>query len=179
MATDAEPVPAADPDPTGPTLRLWTITSFKVLVICAGLWWVISDGEVSSWIIGVPAVLVATWAAWRFGSRTSIRLSARGLPRLVAFFLVGSIRGGVDVARRVLSPRLPLKPGFIQYQMRLDGNPARVFFVDCTNLLPGTLAADLRGDQVEVHVLSLDQDHVRELEKLEAVVASLFSQTLG
>jgi multicomponent Na+:H+ antiporter subunit E len=153
--------------------------SISAVAICAVLWWVISDGEASSWIIGVPTVLVAARAATRLGIGAGVRFSGWGLVRFVPLFLAESLRGGVDVARRTLGPRLQVQPDFLQYRTRLEGASARVFFMGCMNLLPGTLAADLDGDRLEVHVLATESDPISEVRRLEVAVARLFSQSLG
>jgi multicomponent Na+:H+ antiporter subunit E len=53
---------------------------------------------------------------------------------------------GVDVARRALDPRLPLRPGFVTYAPRLPPGGARDAFCALASLMPGTLPADTNED---------------------------------
>lgn len=144
------------------------------LAMATAVWWVLAGGDAGSWLVGVPAILAATWAGGRLTEGSGPRLHGRGLLGFVPFFLRESLRGGLDVARRTLAPRLDLSPGFIQYRTRLPSARARLFFANCVNLLPGTLAAELRGDCLEIHYLSDQLDLDGELRSLEDRVAALF-----
>ncbi len=115
------------------------------------------------------------------GGRQPGRIRVRGAVRFIPWFLVQSVRGGVDVARRALSPSLPLAPGFVTYPVRLGAGPARTFFVNCISLLPGTFSAELReeGAAIRVHVLAEADAVPARLREVEGQVARLFGETLG
>ncbi len=140
----------------------------------AFLWWLMTDGQLSSWIIGIPAVLFAVWAFIRLNPRSGHYLSPVGLLKFIPFFLIESLRGGIDVASRTLHPRLRIKPGFYRYQVKLDDRVKRIFFVNCVNLLPGTLTADIQDDWIEIHLLSEDIDPGEGLSRLEEAVRQIF-----
>lgn len=143
-------------------------------ILFAGLWWVLSDGSVASWLIGLPALASAAWASRRLDGLSAARVSLLGLARFVPFFLWQSLRGGVDVALRTLAPRMRIRPGFSHYRTGLNTPSARTLFVNCVSLLPGTLAADLQGEWLEIHALSIESDPHAELARLERVVARVF-----
>jgi multicomponent Na+:H+ antiporter subunit E len=144
------------------------------LLAFASLWWLLSGGAPGSWLIGVPVVLAAGWAARRLRMGESWTISATGVLRFLPLFLWESLRGGIDVARRTLAPRLRVQPGFTLYRVGLQQDSARVFFANCVCLLPGTLAADLQGDQLRVHVLDASHDPQLELARLEHAVALIY-----
>lgn len=145
-----------------------------VLLTLAALWWLITEGQPSSWLIGIPAVLVATWSYLRLNPRQGHYLSIPGLLRFIPFFLMESLRGGINVASRTLHPRLNIAPEFYRYQMGLSDRVMRVFFVYCLNLLPGTLAADIHDDWLEIHMLDINTNTEPELQRLEEAVRQLF-----
>jgi multicomponent Na+:H+ antiporter subunit E len=95
------------------------------------------------------------------------------LVRFAGWFLVQSVRGGVDVARRALSPSLPIEPELLELTTRLPPGAARVLLADVTSLLPGTLSVDLDGDRVLVHALSGGPAVTADFRVLEARVAEL------
>ena len=150
-------------------MRLMTI-----LMTFAFLWWLMTDGQPSSWLIGIPAILFATWVFMRLNPQPGHYLSLVGLLRFIPFFLIESLRGGIDVAARTLHPRLRIKPGFYRYPLKLEDRLQRLFFVNCVNLLPGTLTADIHEDCIEIHLLSEDIDPEPGLSRLQEAVSRLF-----
>lgn len=147
---------------------------FPTAILLAGLWWVLTNGSAGSWLIGLPALASAVWVHRRLSTGWRARVSPAGVLRFVPYFIWQSLRGGVDVALRTLAPRLRVRPGFCRYRISLGTLPARVFFVNCLSLLPGTLAADLEGEWLEVHALNTDSELRSELARLERMVAGLF-----
>jgi multicomponent Na+:H+ antiporter subunit E len=145
----------------------------------ATVWWVVAGGDPSSWSVGVPAVALAAWATLRLGPAHGLRLSVRGLVAFLPFFLWESLRGGTDVALRTLAPRLRVDPAFVRYRLRLRQGPACTFYANCVSLLPGTLAADLAGDWIEVHALSGTANASAELARLERAVSRVFPDPEG
>ena len=146
--------------------------------ILAGLWWLIVQGRADAWLIGLPAVALATLASIRLGSTPLSRLSLPGLFAFLALFLKESIRGGIDVALRTLGPGLRIKPGFHRYRLHISHPAARVLLINCIGLLPGTLAADLDGDHAELHLLDTRVTPEPQLLQLEQAVARLFNVPL-
>lgn len=146
------------------------------LAALAGLWALLSGGQAGSWLVGLPAVVAAAWAGRVLGLPGDRRLSLRGLAAFLPFFLWESVRGGVDVARRVLRPDMALAPGFVAYRVGLAGEGARRLFANTVSLLPGTLAADLDGVDLRVHALDVGSDVAAELRRVESAVARVFGE---
>jgi multicomponent Na+:H+ antiporter subunit E len=103
-------------------------------------------------------------------------LRGAALLRFAAFFLGRSLLGGSDVARRALTPAMPLAIREVEFVTRLRGDGARTLFVAVISLLPGTLACGICGDRVAVH--SLAGDPAEPLRRLEDRIAPLFGQNL-
>ena len=148
------------------------------VILFTAVWLALAGADASSLIIGVPAIALATGAALRLAGPRVAGPRLLGMLRFVPYFLVESIRGGVDVASRVMRPRLRIAPGIHTYDLRLTSLNARVFFLDTVSLLPGTLSADLRGARLYVHALDINDDIDAALRRLEAHVADLFGETL-
>jgi multicomponent Na+:H+ antiporter subunit E len=77
----------------------------------------------------------------------------------------------VDVARRALDPRLPLRPGFVAYPVRFAPGPTRNAFTTLTSLLPGTVPTGDDGGQLVYHCLDVDQPVVSQLAAEEAALS--------
>jgi multicomponent Na+:H+ antiporter subunit E len=142
------------------------------------LWWTLSGGDLNSWLIGLPAVVLAAWASRKLGTGTSLTLSIPGLLRFVPFFIRESFRGGVDVAKRIFHRRLPIHPGFKHYHTKLSSQPERMFFANCISLFPGTLSVRLTNDVIEIHAIDTTVPIEVELEKLEKAVGRLFAESI-
>lgn len=163
------------------TIRQLIRRRYLSLAFITLLWLGITGGEGDSWVLGVPTIVLALVLFNRLsqnsGQPQTLRLQA--LPGFASWFLWHSLRGGADVARRALTPRLPLRPGFVRYRLSLPPGAARVFLINCLSLLPGTLSADLEGDELLLHALDLDQDISGETSRAERQVSALFNMEAG
>ena len=82
-----------------------------------GFWLMISGRSLADLPVGLAAVAAATWTSLRLlpagGSRPRpVFQAALGLR-----FVRQSVVSGTEVARRVLNPKLPLRPGFVVYPL--------------------------------------------------------------
>jgi len=139
---------------------------------CLLLWWVLTGGRPSSWIIGVPTIALALWVMSSAPQSPTWQISFVGLIRFIPYFLLQSVRGGIDVAHRAYSMSLPLDPQIIDFPLNLPAGRAQIFFLNSVSLLPGTLSANLVGTTLKVHVLDHKVDP--RLNQLEFQVARLF-----
>lgn len=80
--------------------------------------------------------------------------------RMLAVFvpwLVGKIvSANIDVARRILSPRLPVQPGLIRVRTGLSGDLSRTALAAAITLTPGTCVVDIVGDEFVIHRIHPD-----------------------
>ncbi len=60
----------------------------------------------------------------------------------------------LDVARRILDPRLPIDPTVIRLRTGQKTELGRVIYANSITLTPGTVTIDIEGDEVVVHALS-------------------------
>jgi len=143
------------------------------------LWSAINPGDYHSWLVGIPVVAFASVVALRLHSPVPRRYSLTGAVRIAAYFIDQSFRGGWDVAKRALSPAMPLNPAMLAYPLRLRDELAQVLLVYLTSLLPGTLSADFANGVVTLHALDAGPATLAEIQTLEERVAGLFSITLS
>lgn len=145
-------------------------------LIFASVWWVLTEGAVNSWSVGLPSTIVATLSSLLLLPPCS--WSIRGIARFLPFFLWHSLRGGSDVAWRAFRPDLPIDPEIFDYDLRLAPGRPRVFLVKILNLLPGTLSAAVSADTMQVHALTRGKNLVTELKAVELAVARIFAISL-
>lgn len=135
--------------------RRRTLRSIGVrLVLLGAAWWILVGDDTSGLAFGIPIVAVATIVSMRLRRETApLDVHVLSFVRLLGFFVVGSARGGWDVARRALSPWLPLSPVVFEYRLDLPRGPARELFLSTLTLMPGTIAIADGEDVIRIHAL--------------------------
>lgn len=139
-----------------------------------GVWLVVDGARVADLPAAAVAVALATWASLRLLPPRGSRFSIPGLVGLVRVFLYESVVAGVDVARRALDPRLPMRPGLLTYPIGFPPGSARNVFTTLTSLLPGTVPAGDEGRELVYHCLDVDQPVLSQLAAEEVVLARTF-----
>jgi multicomponent Na+:H+ antiporter subunit E len=133
-----------------------TVTFLKRYVFILVVWLILTANDPSAWIVGLLVSTGVTLLSLRLLPPTPREVRPVAVLALLPGFLWGSLRGGVDVARRALDPRLPLKRGWVHYPLRLQGSAARVSLGNLLSLMPGTLAAGCSRDTLLVHCLDVE-----------------------
>ena len=146
---------------------LWRGALFAVL------WWVLAEGRADSWGVGGVSVILALAASLVLLPPAKGRFSPLGLAAFVGFFLVQSVKGGIQVAAMALRPRLDLAPAMVDLPIALPPGLARVMLVNTLSLLPGTLSVRIEGDQLRLHVLDRRLPIMEELRAAEAAIARI------
>lgn len=148
------------------------------ILLFSCLWWILAEGRSDGWLLGGIAVIAATWASvalWPSGAH-GLRLVA--LPGFLAFFLVNSVRGGLQVALMALRGRAALHPAFIELPLNLPAGAPQILLTNVLGLMPGTLgvelATELSDARLRLHVLHQDLPIVAEARALERRIAALF-----
>lgn len=137
------------------------------------LWLVLTGFSGADLIAGLAAAALAGWLSLRLVPNGTVRVRLTGLARLAGRFVRQSLVAGWDVARRALSPRMPLEPGFLAYAPRLPGGLARDGFTALSSLLPGTVpVGTTAAGQVMYHCLDLTQPVAAQLAADEAMFAA-------
>jgi multicomponent Na+:H+ antiporter subunit E len=134
-----------------------------------------ADANLAVWPVALVALPLALLVSARLASPPLPRLRLLAALRFVPFFVGQSIRGGLDVALRALRPTPRLDPALLRYRTRLRDGTARVAFADALSLLPGTLCADVAGDELVIHTLDRRTGE-RPLQMLEEHIAAVFGE---
>jgi multicomponent Na+:H+ antiporter subunit E len=133
-------------------------------------WVVLIGGGPGDLVAGLLTAGAATWVSIRLLPAGNVRLYPVALGVLALRFGWQSVVAGWDVARRAFDPRLPMRPGFASYPVRLPPGPARNIFTMITSLLPGTVPAGDDGDAVLYHCLDTEQPVLSQLAAEETVL---------
>jgi len=136
-------------------MRNWKGT-FALLFLLAASWLlIVSSVAAAELIAGAVAIVVIVLLT--HGSRDlfgGLRLSFKALlftPVYLMVFIWQLIRSNLDIARRVLSPSLPINPGIVKVQTQLQSPMGKLILANSITLTPGTLTLDVVGDSLFVH----------------------------
>lgn len=81
-------------------------------------------------------------------------ISVRRASYFIAYIGVLSaeiVRANLDVAYRVLHPRLPIRPGIVAIKTELQQDVAKMLLANSITLTPGTFTLDVLGDTLLIH----------------------------
>jgi len=81
-------------------------------------------------------------------------------------FLKELVKANFDVARRVISPSLPIKPGIVEVKTKLQSKIARVVLADSITLTPGTFTLEMVDDSLFIHWIDVQSTDVEKSTKL-------------
>lgn len=129
-------------------------------------------GDPGGLIVGVVVAAAGAWLSLRLLPPGPQGLSLISLARMFPGFIWRSVLGGVDVAWRALHPRMPLKPGWVVLPTSLPEGVARVALGGEFSLLPGTLVAGSRDDDLLIHCLDTDQEIESAIRREEEDIAA-------
>ncbi|MDV2482358.1 hypothetical protein F8E02_10170 [Methanoculleus sp. Wushi-C6] len=91
-----------------------------------------------------------------FRSNTSVFRSARTFVRFVLYIprlMVAIVYANIDVAYRILHPKMPIDPALITIETPFRDDVLRTSFANAMTLTPGTVTVDVTGGTFIVHAL--------------------------
>ncbi len=161
----------------GMRLRHLVLVFVLALVLWLGLTASTAPAELVTGLLvaAVAALLAADRPPVLGGIRLSVGAPLALLRYLLVFFLA-LLRANLDMARRVLSPGLPLRPAVVRVRTALASDLGRLVLANSITLTPGTLTVDVDGDQLLVHWI--DCPPGSDLEGHTRVIAADFERHL-
>ncbi|WP_396613107.1 Na+/H+ antiporter subunit E [Haloferax sp. S1W] len=153
--------------------RRWPVTG----VLLAILWLFVRGVELTpqrlleEFLIGLLVGMGIAFYFRRFYSdEASVTRSIRVAPYAALYlltFLWELLTANVDVARRTLSPSMPIEPGVVEVPLRVRTSLAITTIANSITLTPGTLTMDYAADTNTLYVHSIDgSDHEAILEPI-------------
>ncbi|MCF6356926.1 MAG: Na+/H+ antiporter subunit E [Draconibacterium sp.] len=97
----------------------------------------------------------------------------------LVIFLRELIKSNFDVARRVLTPSLPINPGIVKFKTKLPTDFAKMVLANCITLTPGTLTIDVIDDTFYIHWIDVKTTNPEEAfieiaETFEKILLKIF-----
>lgn len=124
----------------------------------ATLWvlWILLTGSLQ-WdelLVGALVAGLAAALSSRNASPSALilnRHSVFALLRYLRVFSIALVKANLDMARRVLSPSLPIEPAMVEVETTLRSPLGRLMLANSITLTPGTLSVDQQDNRLLIH----------------------------
>lgn len=89
-----------------------------------------------------------------------------GIKRIVFVFIyIGIlfkeiIKANIDVAYRIIHPKMPINPGIVVIKTRLKSDIAKMALANSITLTPGTFTLDILGDNLLIHWINVKDENL-------------------
>lgn len=141
-----------------------------ILFLILALFWILWNNttEVKVWLYGLVPILLVIML---FGRSAHIFEGARLTPKGIVYSFVyivvftwALIKSNIDVALRIINPRLPIRPGIVRVRTSLKSPMARMILANSITLTPGTFVVDIKDDTLYIHWIDVkDEDDAQKL----------------
>ncbi len=126
----------------------------------------------------VLAVIVSRYLAFSY-DLSIFRRVFLFIFKYIPVFLYRMVLANIDMAGRVLSPHIPLEPGFVRIKTAIKGKAGRLVLANSITLTPGTMSVDVDGDYLYIHWVAVKgkgpDDYAKEIaEPFEKILGGIF-----
>ncbi|MDH3233266.1 MAG: Na+/H+ antiporter subunit E [Alphaproteobacteria bacterium] len=121
--------------------------------------WLLLSGHYDPLILtfGAVSCAIVTLIAYRMDvvdhESHPIHLGWR-LPVYLCWLLWEIVKANIDVAKRILNPRLPISPTVFTLEASQPTELGHVIYANSITLTPGTVTLQVNRDEIAVHALS-------------------------
>ncbi len=95
------------------------------------------------------------------------------------FFTWQCLKANLDVAYRVLHPKMPIEPGIVRVKTKLKSKIGRTVLANSITMTPGTLSVDIKDEYLYIHwikVYAQDEENATRIivKKFERFLVRIF-----
>ncbi len=150
-----------------------------LFIILFVLWIILAGTDRDELIIaGVSSLVISLLFASKAKALGNIHLSPKAICCAFMYlfvFLRELVKSTIDVAGRVLSPRLPINPGIVKVHTRLKSPLGRLILANSITLTPGTMTVETQGEYFYIHWIDIQTD---DIETTTKAIVSIFEEYL-
>ncbi len=81
------------------------------------------------------------------------------------YFIWQMIKSNLDVAKRVINPKLPINPGIVKVKTKLKSRSGKLALANSITLTPGTLTIDIIDQYLYIHWIDVKFTDVEKTTK--------------
>ncbi|MCS7230542.1 MAG: Na+/H+ antiporter subunit E [Elusimicrobiota bacterium] len=130
----------------------------KIFLICLVflVWIILSGFEIYNVIFGIicSVILILLFGDINIQNEWTFKKPQRYLWFLyyIIIFLYEVIKANIDVAYRILSPNMPIKPGIVKVKTSIKSDAFLTILANSITLTPGTLSVDIDKENGYIYV---------------------------
>lgn len=151
----------------------------SLFLILFAIWIFVAGYNIQELILGG---IVAAILSYILSGYLNISLNIAIIPKLLIFIIVyiptlviELIKANLDVAKRVLDPKLPINPGIVKIPTALKGDVGKLILANSITLTPGTISIDADSENVYIHWIDVKG---KNSEEYQSHVSSSFEKIL-
>lgn len=144
------------------------------------IWVCLTGFNAQELIVGVMVALVL---ASLISPKTVYSFEGKDIMSLFRFifqylplFFMKLVASNIEMAKIVLSPSLPIQPGFVKIHTNLRSDLSRFILANSITLTPGTITMDVQDNEILIHWIKVkgteEKEHFEE-------IAGDFERALG
>ncbi len=144
-------------------------SSITVFVLLSLVWIALTGTNKSDIILGIS---VSALLSVMFSNVSSVLSGLKLTPSLIVYapyyiiiLLIEIVKSNVDVASRVISPRLPINPAIVKIKTELKSDIGKLVLANSITLTPGTLTIDVKGDIMYIHCIDTKEKNIEDASK--------------
>jgi multicomponent Na+:H+ antiporter subunit E len=128
--------------------------------------WILLNGSLAPDSLAVGAgisLLIALFSRRGMTFLSDFHFSSKAALATVGYFLYffqELVKANIRLAKIVLSPSLPINPGFVKVRTRLKSRMGRLALANTITLTPGTLTVEMKDDWLYVHWITMDASDI-------------------
>jgi len=119
----------------------------------------------------ILSLIIAFWGYRYLTMRGLANLAPRRIVRALFYipiFFYECFKANIDVAYRVIHPKMPINPGIVAIKTTLKSDLGKLLLANSITLTPGTLTVDICGDYLFIHWINVKSVDVEEATRLIA-----------
>ena len=82
--------------------------------------------------------------------------------RYLVIFIKNLVLSNLDVAKRVIDPKLPINPGIVEIKTNLKEDYKKLILANSITLTPGTITMDVKGDSMFIHWIDVKTTDIKK-----------------
>jgi len=114
---------------------------------------------------GLVCLIISLFGSHIYSKLSFPPLSLKGILFSLIYITVllwEIIKANLDVAYRVIHPKMPIKPGIVVIKTCLKSDIAKMILANSITLTPGTFTLDVIGDELLVHWINVKTEDIDE-----------------